>query len=142
MAEQARTWAILEATAVRLREISTDDGYRTNIGADVRTEPTRLDELKAPRVTLYAGACIKPDDARSAGERKFDVVVEVAVPTAYAAAQETVVNASEDIEQALNQYLQQPMALPLDFEESLFLERPEGMAVMVAQLMFGTRFRR
>lgn len=142
MADTAIPWAILTATAARLEEIYTDTGYRTDIGANVSTEPKRFDPEEGTLVTLYAGPNTYPDDARSKGEREFEVLIEVLVPAAWGNAQRVVVDAAEDIEQALDAYLQQPMALPLRFVESMFLPRPEGLPAMCAQLMFSTRFRR
>jgi hypothetical protein len=49
---------------------------------------------------------------------------------------------AEDIEDALDGFVAMPEALPLAFEESLYLDCPEGMAAMAVQLMFGTEFRR
>lgn len=142
MAEVARPWAILEATAAHLRGISLAAGYRTDIGADVRTEPSRFDPEDGARVTLYTGSVVRPDDARSRGEREFGFVVEVTIPITLADAQRVATDAAEDIEERLGGYLPMPEALPLEFQESLFLERPDGVPCMAAQLMFATRFRR
>lgn len=142
MADPARPWQILLATADRLRTISVANGYRTDVGADVRTEPSRFEPEDGPRITLYTGGVVRPDDARSRGEREFGFVVEALMPVALANAQELVTAAAEDIEDALLDPLPLPEALPLTFEESLFLERPDGVPCMAAQLMFRTRFRR
>lgn len=141
MADTPRSWAILEALQVRLQTISVASGYRTEAGADVRIEPSK-EALTAPRVTLYSGGTIRPDDANTAGEREFTLVVEATVPVDLDDAHALVVAIAEDIEQALDAYLPQPLALPLRFQESLFLDRPEGIAAMAAQLLFITRYRR
>lgn len=140
MAEAPRAWAILENLQLRLQEIRVVSGYRTDAGADVRLEPSQLGP--APRITLYSAATTKPDDARSTGEREFTLIVEAQVPVDLEDSHALVVAIAEDIEQALDAYLPQPLALPLQFMESLFLERPDGVAAMAAQLMFITRYRR
>ena len=140
MAEKPRPWAILEALQVRLQTIAVAGGYRTDAGADVRLEPSQLEST--PRITLYSAATSKPDDARAAGEREFTLIVEAQVPADLEDAHAQVVAIAEDIEQALDTYLPMPGALPLQFLESLYLDRPDGVAAMAAQLMFVTRYRR
>lgn len=140
MADPARSWLIMQNLQARLQQITTANGYRTNAGSDVRLEPSTLEST--PRITLYTASTVRPEDARAPGEREFTLIVEAQVPMAFGAAQETVVGIAEDIEQALDAYLPQPLALPLVFSESLFLDRPDGMPVMAAQLMFSTRYRR
>ncbi|GAB3755175.1 hypothetical protein [Lysobacter olei] len=138
MAETARSWAVLQALQARLQGITVDAGYRTDAGADVRLEPSQLD-AGAPRITLYSGGTVRGEQA---SEREFTLVAEAMVPTDLDDAHALVVAIAEDIEQALDAYTPMPQALPLRFQESLFLDRPEGIPAMVAQLMFITRYRR
>lgn len=140
MADKPHTWQILEALQVRLQTIKVVNQYRTDAGNDVRLEPSALGA--AERITLYTAATTRPDDARAPGEREFTLIVEAQVPVALEDAHKRVVEIAEDIEQALDAYLPMPGALPLQFLESLFLDRPDGVAAMAAQLMFVTRFRR
>lgn len=141
MANQARTYAILEALAVRLREIKVANEYRTDAGEDVRTEESKTPP-SVPRITLYSGSRIYPDGARSKGEREFTLIVEARIPVSLDNVQALTCAIDEDIEQALDQYLQQPLALPLQFEESIILDRPDGLAEQVIQHMYTTRYRR
>lgn len=137
MAETPRKWQILTATEARLKEVTEANGYRTDAGNDVRKEPWR-GELEAPRITLYCGHALRGDQRN---EREFDLIVEVAVPVSMATAQETLVAAEEDIEQALDRFL--PVGgTPLEFEESIFLDKPDGLPVMAVQLGYSTRYRR
>lgn len=140
MADTPRSWAILQALQARLQQISVSNGYRTEAGDDVRLEPSQLGG--APSITLYSAATTRPEDARSPGEREFTLIVEAQVPVALDDAHALVVAIAEDIEQALETYLPQPLALPLQFQESLYLDRPDGVAAMAAQVMFTTRYRR
>lgn len=140
MADIARPWQIMQALQARLQEIAVAGGYRTDAGADVRLEPSSLES--APRLTIYSASTVRPDDARTPGEREFTVIVEALVPVSFNDAHAQVVAIAEDVEQALDAYLPQPSALPLRFQESMFLDRPDGMPCMAAQLMFTTRYRR
>jgi CTP:molybdopterin cytidylyltransferase MocA len=139
MADTPRTWSIMQALQARLQQILIANGYRTDAGADVRLEKSQL--APAPRLTLYAQQVTHPDGTLR-NEREFTVIVEATVPVELDTAQELIVAIVEDIEDALDGFVAMPNALPLAFHESLFLDCPEGMPAMAAQLMFGTRFRR
>jgi hypothetical protein len=142
MADTPRRWSILETLQERLREIRQVNGYLTDAGEDVRLEATQFLPEDAPRITLYSVSNIAPEDARSPSEREFTLILEVIVPTRLECAHRLIVEMEEDIEQAIEAYLQQPGALPLRFRESLILERPDGIAAMAMQIMFNTRYRR
>lgn len=142
MADTPRPWLILQAAQARLQGITVVGGFRTDAGADVRLEPS-ADALSAPRLTLYTAAMVKPNEApRVSGEREFTLIIEAAVPTSLDDPHQLVVALAEDIEECLGGIALMPEALPLAFEESLFLDRPDGVAAMVAQQMYSTRFRR
>ena len=142
MAETPIPWAILELVQTRLRIIRRANDYRTDAGRDVRLEPTPFDPNDTARLTLYPLASMLPDDAQSSGERGFTFVVEALVPVRLDNAQQRIVDTIADIEDALDGYAQTPLALPLQFQESVLLDRPDGIAAMAAQVMFGTRYRR
>ena len=134
-------WAILTAVQARLRTVRRTNGYRTDAGRDVRLEPAPFDPNDTARITLYPLTSLHPDDARSAGERGFTFVVEAIVPVSVDNAQQRIIEAIADIEDALDGYAQAPLALPLQFHESVLLDRPDGIAAMAAQVLFGTRYR-
>ena len=142
MAETPITWALLEALQTQLRNIRRTAGYRTDAGLDVRLEPAQFEADAAPRITLYALTTVRPDDARGEGEREVTLVVEALVPVRLDNAQQRIVDTIADIEDALDGYTQAPLALPLQFQESVLLDRPDGLAAMAAQVLFGTRYRR
>jgi hypothetical protein len=142
MAETPIPWAILEVVQARLRTVRRANDYRTDAGRDVRLEPAPFDPNDAPRLTLYPLTTLYPDDARSAGERGYTFVVEALVPVKPGDAQQRIVETIADIEDALDGYAQAPLALPLQFQESVLLDRPDGVAAMAAQVLFGTRYRR
>ena len=142
MAETPIPWAILETVQARLRTVRRANDYRTDAGRDVRLEPASFDPNDASRLTLYPLTSVFPDDARSAGERGFTFVVEALVPVKPGDAQQRIVETVADIEDALDGYAQAPLALPLQFQESVLLDRPDGVAAMAAQVLFGTRYRR
>lgn len=141
MADTPRPWAIIQALQARLATITLANGYRTDAGADVRTERSE-GVPAAPYLALCSGSKVRPDDSRTKGERELMVFVEAHVPVTLTDAHERVVAIAEDVEDALDDYLQQPMALPLAFQESIYLDTPEGLPVQVAQMIFTTRYRR
>lgn len=141
MADPARDWQIMQALQARLQTISVANGYRTEAGSDVRLEGDRAPVL-APMITLFSGGRTLPADKHAKGEREFTVIAEARIPASQADAQATAVAIDADMEQALDEYLAMPTALPLQFEESLVLERPDGVAELVVQQMYTTRYRR
>ena len=142
MGEVPTPWAILTLVQARLREVRRANDYRTEAGRDVRLEPGAFDPNDAPRLTLYPVASVLPDDAQSPGERSFTFVVEAIVPIRLDHAQQRIVETIADLEDALDGYTQAPLALPLQFQESVLLERPDGIAALAAQVLFATRYRR
>ena len=142
MGETPIPWAILELVKTRLGTVRKANGYRTDAGLDVRLEPAPFDPSDAARLTLYPLTTLYPDDARSAGERGYTFVVEALVPVRLDNAQQRIVETIADIEDALDGFVQVPLALPLQFQESVLLDRPDGVAAMAGQVMFGTRYRR
>jgi hypothetical protein len=135
-----RTWAIKEALQARLQQILRANNYRTDAGADVRLEKSQLPG-DAPRITIYSGTTAGKGRAQP-NQREFAMVVEATVPVALENAAFLTDAIAEDIEDALDGFVAMPNALTLVFEESLYLDCPEGMPVMAVQLMFGTEFRR
>lgn len=142
MAEMPVPWAIIELVQTRLGTVRKANSYRTDAGRDVRLEPAPFDPNDAPRLTLYPLTTLYPDHARSAGERGYTFVVEALVPVRLDNAQQRIVETIADIEDALDGFVQVPLALPLQFQESVLLDRPDGVAAMAGQVMFGTRYRR
>lgn len=142
MASTPVPWAILELVRTRLRTIRRSNDYRTDAGRDVRLEPASFDPDDGARLTLYPLASNLPDDAQSPGERGFTFVVEALVPVRADNAQQRIIDTIADIEDALDGYVQAPLALPLQFQESMLLDRPDGLAAMAAQVLFATRYRR
>lgn len=140
MADTPRIWQILQALQLRLQDITVANGFRTDAGADVRLERTQ-ETPDGAYLTLYSGSKLRPDGA-SKNEREFSLVVEAVVPVALTNAHQLIVAITEDIEDALDAYLQQPFALPLSFSESVYLDAPDGLPAMASQTMFSTRYRR
>ena len=141
MAEPSRDWLIMETLQARLQTVLVSNNYRTDIGQDVRLEAAKTPPL-APMITLYCGGRTRPQDAGTRGERELVLVAEARIPASLDNAQETAVAIDADMEQALDEWLFQPGALPLRFEESVILDRPDGVAEVVVQHMYTTRYRR
>lgn len=140
MADAAHEWAIVQAVKARLQTIHVASGYRTDAGSDVRDEPGEYIDLASPRVTIFSGGTKR---GAQANQREFVLILESAVPVTLADAHAAIVAMAADNEDALtNERLPLPNALPLKFEETLYLDRPEGVAAMVAQQMFTAEYRR
>jgi hypothetical protein len=142
MADTAPAWRLLEAAKARLQLITIAGGARTDVGTDVRTEPGQFEVEDGPRITLYSGSKVRPDGARARSEREFTLIVEVMVPFAWETAQASIVAAEQDVEDILDEWLPMRGALPLTFQESVWLDRPDGVPAMVSQMMFGSGWRK
>jgi hypothetical protein len=134
-----RTWAIKQALQARLQQISVANDYRTDAGADVRLEKSEL--APGPRITIFSGKTAGFGRVQR-NQREFVLVIEATIPVQLENAAYLTDAIAEDIEDALDGFQAMPDALPLAFEESLFLDCPEGMPAQVVQLMYGTEFRR
>lgn len=136
--------AIVDALAAALRGITVANGYRTDIGAHVHTERTETGIPTVPRVTVVPlGKRKAEDNDRSPSRgRVLEGAIEVSVPASYANAMAMVIDAEDDIDTCLARYHQMPNALPVQFEESEFADRPEGLPVVMAGVRWTTGYRR
>lgn len=142
MAEPAQTWALLERIAARLAEIRSDRGYRTDIGADVALEPAQHAEPDVPGLTL-AALGMQRDTQKPHGQyRLLQAMVEATLPAHLNDAHARAHAIAADVEDALDAWIPLPQALPLQVEDIVFLDRPEGLAVVAVQLTLTVRYRR
>lgn len=136
--------AIVDALSEALRGITVANGYRTDIGEHVHTERTETGIPTVPRVTVIPlGKQWAEDDSRSPSRgRRLEGAIEVSVPASYANAMAMVIDAEEDIDACLSRYHQMPGALPVQYEEAEFADRPEGLPVVMAGVRWSTGYRR
>ena len=143
MAEPSKTLHLKNAAADRLRQVLVANGYHTNAGADVRTELSQS-QCTAPFITVYSASNVRVEDDRGSRERVYTLTVEGQLPIALANASEQADLMADDVEAALDEF-QPPAganALRFEFIETVYLDRPDGLAVMAFQSMFAVRFRR
>lgn len=143
MAEPSKTLHLKNAAADRLREVLVANGYHTDAGADVRTELSQS-PCTAPFVTVFSSSVVRVEDDRGSRERLYTLTVEGQLPISLADASEQADLMADDVEAVLDGYQAPPgaKALQFDFLETVFLDRPDGLAVMAFQSMFAVRFRR
>ncbi|MBN8261176.1 MAG: hypothetical protein J0L59_02505 [Xanthomonadales bacterium] len=137
--------AILEALAAALRTITVANGYRTDLGLNVRTERSETGLPAAPRCTVAVTGKVKAPNGqqRPSKGRGIRGVIEFEVPASYADAAAQVLAADEDIDRLLTDvYTQMPDALPVEYDETIFLDRPEGFPVIAAEVHWSTGYRR
>lgn len=146
MAEQpAATRAIVAALADALRTITIVNGYRTDLGLAVRTERTETGLPTSPRCTVAIEAKVKVEGGQQRAKtgRQVAGVIEFEVPASFADAMACVLDADDDIDRLLTDlYTQMPDALPVQYEETVILDRPEGMPVVAAQIRWSTAYHR
>ena len=136
---------ILDALAQALRQILISNQYNTDIGANVRTERTETGIPAVARCTVAVTGKQRGASGtqRPAGARQVRGVIELEVPASYTNAMAEVLKAEQDVDHLLtNVYSQMPSALPVQWEEAIFLDRPEGMPVVAAEIHWSTGYRR
>lgn len=139
VADRAPVQAIIDALADVLRGVTVANGYRTDIGQHVHTERTESGIPSVPR--CYVGPMSRQRRDREANGRDMQGMIEFTLPASYANAMATVIAADEDIDELLAQYHQMPDALPVRYEETVYLDRPDGMPVVAAQIFWSTGYR-
>ena len=142
MASPASSWTLLQRVAERLTDIRTDRDYRTNIGSAVALEPAQHPDDDALGLTL-AALGIQRDASKPHGQhRLLQALVEATVPASLVDAHARSHAIAADIEDALADWIPLPNALPVQVEDIVFLDRPEGLSVVAVQVALTIRFRR
>jgi hypothetical protein len=142
MYETTPTWLLLQRIAERLAEIRSDRGYRTDIGTSVALEPAQHPDGEAIGLTL-ASLGIQRDANKPHGRhRLLQGLAEATLPASLADAHAHCHAIAADIEDALDDWIPLPSALPVQVEDIVFLDRPEGLPVVAVQVALTVRYRR
>ncbi|ALN78594.1 hypothetical protein [Lysobacter antibioticus] len=142
MANSAPSWALLQRIAERLTTIRIDSGYRTEVGMAVALEPAQHPDESVVGLTL-ASLGIQRDTHQPHGRhRLLRALVEATLPATLADAHLRSHDIAADIEDALEAWIPLPNALPVQVEDIVFLDRPEGLPVVAVQVALTIRYRR
>lgn len=135
--------AIVDALALALRGITKANDYNTDLGLKVLTERDQTVLPTAPRCTVVCHGKQRSEGGkdRPAVGRAIRGVIEFEVPAGYDNALAVVYAADDDIDRMLAQYHQMPGALPVRYEETVFLDRPDGMPLVAAEIHWSTAYR-
>lgn len=137
-----RSWELLQALASMLAKIRTQNGYHSDIGQSVWMEPAQRTEDDAIGLTVTSLGIMR-DEAQPMGKhRELRVLLEAAYPTTLDDAHQRAHELIADIKDVLDSDSGMPEALPARFEEAVILDRPEGLPVIVVQVMLTLRYRR
>jgi hypothetical protein len=136
------SYQLLEALQAQLQTIAVDNGFRTDLGEDIRLEAYSLEELAGEislRAYVYATELTR-DAANSSNRIKKDrvgVVIEAIVPTSASDGQRVAHRTLADLRRALDQDERQWLGEGLGRIEvatqSIEL-RPAGLRLIVVQL--------
>lgn len=137
-----RAWGLLQALAAVLARIRIDGGYHSDIGAHIWLEPAQRPESDAVGLTIVSLG-IGRDEAQPMGKhRELRVLLEAAYPTTLDDAHQRAHALIADIEDVLEADSWMPEALPARFEDAAILDRPEGLPVIVVQVLLTLRYKR
>lgn len=142
MAETAATWLLLQRIAERLIEIRIDRGYRTDIGTAVVLEPAQHADDAAIGLTLAALGIQRDANKPHGRHRLLQGLAEATLPASLTDAHAQAHAIAADIEDALGDWIPLPNALPVQVEDIVFLDRPEGLPVVAIQVALTIRYRR
>lgn len=136
------SWDLLERIAARLADIRHDRGYRTNVGATITLQPSQHADEFVTGLTL-AALGIRRDEAKPHGRhRVMQALAEATVPVSLDEAHLQSHAIAADIEDALDDWIPLPQALPVQVEDIVFLDRPDGLPVVAVQVALTIRYRR
>ena len=142
MVNPAPSWTLLERVAGRLGEIRIDRGYRTEVGSAVALEPAQHPDDTSVGLTL-AALGIQRDATKPHGRhRLLQALAEATLPASLTDAHALSHAIAADIEEALDDWIPLPNALPVQVEDIVFLDRPEGLPVVAVQVALTIRYRR
>ena len=141
MAEPAPTWTLLANVAHRLADIRVDRGYRTDVGDAVVVEPAQHPDDAIEGLTLVALAIQRDTNQPHARHRVLSALAEATVPATLVDAHARCHAIAADVEAALSDWIPLPKALPVQIEDIVFLDRPEGLPVVAVQVALSIRYR-
>lgn len=147
MADPVRVKDIVEQVRQELARITVNNGFVTDLGKHVKTKRTQGGIPTEPQCTV---AIVAKRAGESAGSVAVEGVVEFVLPATYSDALDTVYDSADDVERLFNTMADRLQAgemmvcgalLPL-YAGTVFLDRPEGLPVVAAEVTFTTGYRR
>lgn len=142
MSSEPLSYRLLEALQTQLQTITVANGFRTELGGDVRLEAYSLEDLGADiglRAYVYATE-LKRDSEGSSNRIKKDretVLIDAIVPTAAGTGQLVAHRTLADLRRALDQDERQWLGEGLgrlEIETQRIELRPAGLRLIVVQL--------
>lgn len=136
------TWQAVEAIAAELAFIRTANTFRTDIGANVQTEPLQEPIEEAPVVMVGLDNLDRRDVDTQFRVSEFTVICECAIPTKFSAARRTAHDAIADllvVFPSSSRRLTLSGGLQCDVTAGTrptarILDRPEGIDAVIAQV--------
>lgn len=141
MVESAQSWVVLSKIAERLSVIRSNQGYRTNIGDAVAVEPAQHSDDSVEGLTLVALAIQRDENQSHGRHRVLSALAEATVSASVIDAHARCHAIAADVETALVDWIPLPKALPVQIEDIVFLDRPEGLPVVAVQVALSVRYR-
>lgn len=128
--------ALRQAIGAKFAGILQANGYRTDIGADVKYDAAQTEAEDPPRAAVLTQGFARRELAIGAHERVIDAVVLVTIGASYSNAQQIAEDALEDALQALPNPVELELSprsrVRFEITGGEILRRPEGMACIAA----------
>lgn len=146
---ESRTWAIITALAAQLSTITKDNGYHTDVGANVWTTDAQRPSDEALGLMIYSESITGSGiDRERPGKpvREFTLLVEAAIGTDQDDAQQQIHAIIEDIDACMGAYARRQagtpglQVTPMAVADIAILDRPDGTAVIAMQARIIARY--
>lgn len=141
--DEPLTLQVVKRIAELLADVTTANGWRTDIGLHVGIEPVQLDDEQSLGAVVYLGG-IQPGDGTkiALSERVLDVVVDAYVGVGLDDAQALQHAVYDDVERCFSGLkLSVPGALPLRVGAATFIPRSDDMATAGVQIVISATYR-
>jgi hypothetical protein len=140
------SYQLLEALQAQLQTISVANGYRSELGSDIRLEAYTLEELGGEiglRAYVYGTELTREATGNSKHVKKDReaVLIDAIVPIAASTAQRDAHRAREDISDALDRPVREWLAGELgeiEIETQRIELRPGGLRLIVVQTVLSS----
>lgn len=143
----SKSWAIVEALAAQLATITLANGYLTDVGGNVWTSEGQRPQQDALGLMLYTADIAGSESERPGKpQREITLLIEAAITSDLDDAQPRIHAIIEDIEACMQAYalaqrnLPAPQQLPMHVSHIAVLDRPEGLAAVMAQVFVTARY--
>ena len=146
MADTVRIKAIVDQIKAELARVLKSNGFNTDLGSNIKTESVSMAALAGPVCTV----AVTGKQRIPGGGVSVEGMIAILLPSNYTDALNTVYDGADDVERLLDEMgdrmvsgvVQGSGAFVPQFHSAVFLDRPDGMPVVAAEITWTSGYRR